>query len=77
MLSLSPPAGTLLLTTPEKPSLSRPAPPRPELFFPARSYDLQNARNAYRDMVGPEGMNARLVRRYLEASTLLLAPICP
>lgn len=44
---------------------------------PCRSYDLQNARNAYRDRCGPEGLNRRLVQRYLEVSTLLLAPICP
>ncbi len=30
------------------------------------SYDLQNARDAYRFASGPEGMNRRLLLRYIE-----------
>ena len=40
-------------------------------------YDLTNARDQYRFACGPEGMNARVLTKYLEASTLLLVPICP
>lgn len=40
-------------------------------------YDLQNARDVYRFACGPEGPNARLLRRYIEVSTLLMAPITP
>lgn len=40
-------------------------------------YDLQNARDTYRNMVGAEGMHAKLVRRFAEVQTKLLAPICP
>jgi leucyl-tRNA synthetase len=40
-------------------------------------YDLLIARDTYRFAAGPEGLNGRLVARYLEMATLLLAPICP
>lgn len=40
-------------------------------------FDFMNARDSYRFACGPEGMNKRLVLRYLEVSTLLLAPVCP
>lgn len=40
-------------------------------------YDLLIARDTYRFAVGPEGMNRRLVLRFLDVSTRLLAPICP
>jgi leucyl-tRNA synthetase len=40
-------------------------------------YDLSNARDTYRFACGPEGLNRRLIVRYLEVSTVLLAPICP
>lgn len=38
---------------------------------------MLNARDAYRFATGPEGMNARLLRRFMEVSACLLAPICP
>ena len=40
-------------------------------------YDLLIARDTYRFAVGPEGMNRRLVERFLDVSTRLLTPICP
>lgn len=40
-------------------------------------YDLQIARDNYRFACGPEGMNRRLILRYLDVSTRILAPICP
>jgi leucyl-tRNA synthetase len=44
-------------------------------------YDLQSARDAYRLQcggLGEEGnMHAELVKRFIEVSTLLLAPFCP
>lgn len=40
-------------------------------------YDLTNARDTYRFACGPEGLNRRLIVRYLEVSTLLLTPVCP
>ena len=40
-------------------------------------FDFMNARDAYRFACGAEGMNKRLVMRYLEVSTLLLTPLCP
>ncbi|GAB4822876.1 hypothetical protein N2152v2_009922 [Parachlorella kessleri] len=40
-------------------------------------YDLQNARDSYRFACGPEGMNRRLLLRYIEVACRLLAPICP
>lgn len=41
------------------------------------AYDLTNARDVYRFACGPDGMQRDLVMRYIEASTLLLAPITP
>jgi len=43
----------------------------------AAAYDLGNARDAYRQACGPEGMNKKLIRRYIEVSAKLLAPIIP
>jgi len=41
-------------------------------------YDLQSARDAYRLMCGGDaGMRADLAARYVDVSTLLLAPFCP
>lgn len=40
-------------------------------------YDLSNARDVYRFACGADGGNKRLLQRYIEVSTLLLAPICP
>ncbi|KAL3159318.1 hypothetical protein ABBQ32_011271 [Trebouxia sp. C0010 RCD-2024] len=41
------------------------------------TYDLQNARDAYRVACGPLGMHKDLVYRYIKVQTLLLTPICP
>lgn len=40
-------------------------------------YDLQNARDVYRVMAASDGLNAGLVRRFIEVQTKLIAPICP
>ncbi|KAJ4461743.1 putative Leucine--tRNA ligase [Paratrimastix pyriformis] len=40
-------------------------------------YELQVARDAYRQALGERGMRADLVRRFVEVEVLLLAPICP
>lgn len=41
-------------------------------------YDLQAARDSYRDLTAPSGgMNWNLVRRFIEVQALLLCPICP
>lgn len=40
-------------------------------------YDLQIARDQYRYACGSEGMNRRLILKYIDWSTRLLAPICP
>lgn len=41
-------------------------------------YDLQSARDGYRVMCGGDGlMHSELAMKYIEVSTLLLAPICP
>jgi leucyl-tRNA synthetase len=41
-------------------------------------YDLQAARDSYRDFTAPSGgMNWNLVRRFIEVQALLLCPICP
>ena len=36
-----------------------------------------SARDVYRFACGPDGGNRRLLVRYIEVSTLLLAPVCP
>lgn len=40
-------------------------------------YDLLNARDTYRFACGPEGMNRRVVMRFIDTCARLLAPICP
>lgn len=43
-------------------------------------FELQNARDRYRDATvvhGSVGMNAKLIRRFIEVQALLIAPICP
>lgn len=41
-------------------------------------YDLQAARDSYRDITAPSGgMNWNLVKRFIEVQSLLLCPICP
>jgi leucyl-tRNA synthetase len=40
-------------------------------------YAVQLARDAYRYGCGPEGMNKRLVLKYIDWSTRLIAPVCP
>lgn len=40
-------------------------------------YDLQIARDTYRFACGPDGMNRRLIIRFIDVSARLLAPICP
>ena len=40
-------------------------------------YDISNARDIYRFACGAEGMNKRLILRYIDVSTRLLAPVCP
>ncbi len=40
-------------------------------------YDLLIARDQYRFAVGPEGLNRRLVERFADVSTRLLAPVAP
>jgi len=40
-------------------------------------YDLQIARDKYRFACGQEGMNGRLIKRYIDVSTRLMVPICP
>lgn len=40
-------------------------------------YILQGVLNKYREICGSEGMNAKLVDRFIEVQTLLICPICP
>ncbi|ESQ56138.1 hypothetical protein EUTSA_v10027096mg, partial [Eutrema salsugineum] len=40
-------------------------------------YDLQNARDEYRDSCGSGGMNHNLVLRFMDVQTRLIEPICP
>jgi leucyl-tRNA synthetase len=40
-------------------------------------YDLQLARDSYRYACGPEGMNRRLLLKYIDWSSRLMTPICP
>lgn len=40
-------------------------------------YELQAARDKYRELTVIEGMHGGLVRKYLEVQALLLCPICP
>lgn len=40
-------------------------------------YDLQSARDVYRFACGPEGVNGAVIRRYIEVSCQLLAPLAP
>jgi len=40
-------------------------------------YILQGVLNKYREICGLEGMNAKLVDRFIEVQTLLICPICP
>lgn len=43
----------------------------------AAYFDLHNARDAYRALSGSQGLHAALVKRYVELSARLLAPIAP
>eukprot|EP01112_Ceratiomyxa_fruticulosa_P016056 TRINITY_DN4815_c0_g6_i1.p1 TRINITY_DN4815_c0_g6~~TRINITY_DN4815_c0_g6_i1.p1 ORF type:complete len:1112 (+),score=284.52 TRINITY_DN4815_c0_g6_i1:32-3367(+) len=40
-------------------------------------FDLQNARDYYRNVTEQEGMNKDLILRFIEVQAYLLAPICP
>ena len=40
-------------------------------------FDLQNARDMYREICGQNGMNNDLVMKYIRYQTIALSPICP
>lgn len=40
-------------------------------------FELQAARDKYRELCGPMGMNENLVMKFIQIQALLMSPICP